>query len=61
VRSDRATREELAGGPAAWLLEAGPRVDPVFLRPSPALTADPLPHDLRSRLDSARIALLALC
>jgi len=51
----RAARADLAEEPD-WLMEAGPSVDPVFLRPSPPPTYDPLPFELRCRLDSARAA-----
>merc|ERR1712013_734362 len=51
----RAARADLAEEPD-WLMEAGPSVDQVFLRPSPPPTSDPLPFELRCRLDSARAA-----
>merc|ERR1712179_392024 len=51
----RSARAELADEPD-WLMEAGPTVDPVFLRPSPPPSLDPLPFELRCRLDSARAA-----
>jgi len=51
----RSARAELVDEPDL-LMEAGPTVDPVFLRPSPPPPSDPLPFELRCRLDSARAA-----
>jgi len=51
----RSASSELLDEPD-WLMEVGPTVDPVFLRPSPPLPSDPLPFELRCRLDSARAA-----
>jgi len=51
----RSARADLVDEPD-WLMEAGPSVDPVFLRPSPPPASDPLPFELRCRLDSARAA-----
>ena len=53
-------RAQLLGEPD-WLLEQGPTVHPLYLRPSPPPPADPLPVELRCRLDAARDAFQSLC